>query len=123
MAVLGGCKLIKDTFLILPLFLILFTVSAVASSSSSTTFNVTVASNGSGNYKTINEAMAAALTLSESSFVIHIKEGTCSENMEVPSDKTNIVFIGDGSTKTVVTANRSNGTSYGSMDSETLNKY
>ncbi|KAK9288258.1 hypothetical protein L1049_016708 [Liquidambar formosana] len=32
------------------------------------------------------------------------KEGTYSENVEVPSDKSNIVFIGDGSTKIVVTA-------------------
>jgi pectinesterase len=39
--------------------------------------------------------------------VIYVKEGIYDENVEIPSYKTNIVMLGDGSDSTIITGNRS----------------
>lgn len=72
--------------------------------------NVVVAQDGSGNYKTIQEAVTAASKRSGSSrYVIYIKAGTYKENIEVGSKLTNIMFMGDGIGKTIVTGSKSVG--------------
>ncbi|KAJ9168117.1 hypothetical protein P3X46_019679 [Hevea brasiliensis] len=68
--------------------------------------NVVVAADGSGNYQTVGEAVAAAPAGSSSRYIIRIKAGAYRENVEVPSRKTNIMFVGDGRTTTVITGNR-----------------
>ncbi|KAG0469945.1 hypothetical protein HPP92_016047 [Vanilla planifolia] len=69
--------------------------------------HVTVAADGSGDYRTITEAVAAAPVKSSKRYVIRIMAGTYKENVEVPKKKTNIMFVGDGRTKTVITGSRS----------------
>ncbi|MBA0774855.1 hypothetical protein Gotri_010034 [Gossypium trilobum] len=74
--------------------------------SSSVTPNVVVAADGSGNFKTVSEAVAKAPEKSSKRYIIRIKAGVYRENVEVPKKKSNIMFIGDGRTKTIITGSR-----------------
>ncbi|CAL5084673.1 unnamed protein product [Urochloa decumbens] len=69
--------------------------------------NLVVAKDGSGNFTTVAEAVAAAPNNSEARFVIYIKAGGYFENVEVGPEKTNLMFVGDGMWKTVIKASRS----------------
>ncbi|KAH9608930.1 hypothetical protein KSS87_002789 [Heliosperma pusillum] len=75
-------------------------------SGNATKFNLVVAKDGSGNFTTIGEAVAAAPNKSDSRYVIYIKAGAYFENVEVDKKKTNIMFLGDGIGKTIIKANR-----------------
>ncbi|KAI3727387.1 hypothetical protein L1987_67201 [Smallanthus sonchifolius] len=75
--------------------------------SGTVTANVVVAADGSGNYKTVAAAVAAAPSKSSTRYVIRIKAGVYRENVEVPTAKTNIMFIGDGRKNTIITGSRS----------------
>lgn len=68
--------------------------------------DVVVAADGSGNFKTVSEAVAAAPLKSSKRYVIKIKAGVYRENVEVPKKKTNIMFLGDGRTNTIITGSR-----------------
>ncbi|CAN0885571.1 Probable pectinesterase/pectinesterase inhibitor 40 [Linum grandiflorum] len=71
-----------------------------------TKFDLVVAKDGTGNFTTISEAVAAAPNSSHTRFVIYIKTGAYFENVEVDKKKMRLMFIGDGIGKTVVKANR-----------------
>ncbi|KAM7478253.1 hypothetical protein LguiA_026466 [Lonicera macranthoides] len=72
--------------------------------------NVVVAQDGSGNYKTVAEAVAAAGKRAGSGrYVIYIKAGTYQENVEVGSKLKNIMFLGDGIGRTIITGSKSVG--------------
>ncbi|KAL6657372.1 hypothetical protein ACP70R_005152 [Stipagrostis hirtigluma subsp. patula] len=66
-----------------------------------------VAKDGSGNFTTVGDAVAAAPNNSETRYVIYIKAGGYFENVEVGPEKTNLMFVGDGMWKTVIKASRS----------------
>ncbi|PPS20182.1 hypothetical protein GOBAR_AA00384 [Gossypium barbadense] len=70
-----------------------------------TEFDLIVALDGSGNFTTIGDAVAAA-PIHSYEFVIYIKAGAYLENIEVEMEKTMVMFVGDGIGKTVVKANR-----------------
>lgn len=56
-----------------------------------------------GGHRTIQEAVnAAPSNLTDKKFVIHIKEGVYEEIIRVPLDKKNLVFLGDGIGKTII---------------------
>ncbi|KAL4584487.1 hypothetical protein LXL04_009089 [Taraxacum kok-saghyz] len=69
--------------------------------------DVVVATDCSGNYRTVAEAVAAAPSHSSRRYVIRIKAGVYHENVEVPATKTNIMFVGDGRKNTIITGSRS----------------
>ncbi|GLT84405.1 hypothetical protein SLE2022_026380 [Rubroshorea leprosula] len=70
--------------------------------------NVVVAQDGSGNFKTVNEAITAASKRSGSGrYVIYVKQGTYSENVEIGSKLNNIMLVGDGIGKTIITGSKS----------------
>lgn len=73
---------------------------------STVTADVTVAADGSGNYLTVAAAVAAAPEGSSRRYVIRIKAGVYRENVEIPKKKTNLMFVGDGRTTTIITASR-----------------
>ena len=57
-----------------------------------------------GCYKTVQEAVNAAPdNAGAKKFVIHIKEGIYEETVRIPLEKKNVVFLGDGMGKTVIT--------------------
>ncbi|MQL80210.1 hypothetical protein Taro_012652 [Colocasia esculenta] len=68
--------------------------------------DVVVAADGSGNYRTVAAAVAAAPEKSSRRYVIGIKAGTYRENVDVPKKKTNIMFVGDDRTTTIITGSR-----------------
>lgn len=68
--------------------------------------NVTVAIDGSGDFKSINKALEKVPQNNEKPFVIYIKEGVYPEYVEVTKDMTYVVFVGDGGKKTRITGNK-----------------
>lgn len=79
-----------------------------------------VAADGSGNFTSVQEAVDFAPNNSEYRTFIYVKEGTYEENVEIPSYKTNIVLLGDGSDVTVITGNRSVGDGWTTFRSATV---
>ncbi|KAK1301518.1 putative pectinesterase/pectinesterase inhibitor 17 [Acorus calamus] len=79
------------------------------SSSAASQADIVVAQDGSGNYKTISEAIAAASTVRSGTnrFVIHVKSGVYSENANIPQSMINLMLVGDGIDATAVTGSRS----------------
>ncbi|KAJ6686105.1 PECTINESTERASE [Salix purpurea] len=72
--------------------------------------NIVVARDGSGNVKTIKEAVDAASKRSGTGrYVIYVKAGTYIENVEVGKKVKNVMFVGDGMGKTIVTGSKSVG--------------
>jgi len=69
--------------------------------------DVTVATDGSGDFRTINEALAKVPRKSAATYVMYVKAGTYREYVSVPRNVTNLVVIGDGATRTVVTGSKS----------------
>ena len=74
---------------------------------SKTAVTVTVTADGTGNYKTVQEAVNAAPVKESKPFVIHIKAGRYEGNIIVPKSKPNLVFEGEGAQTTILSWNRS----------------
>lgn len=68
--------------------------------------HLTVAQDGSGDYKTIQEAVNAVPKKNETRFVIHVKAGTYNETVLLDKSKWNVLMYGDGKTKTIVTGSK-----------------
>ncbi|KAG5622861.1 hypothetical protein H5410_008079 [Solanum commersonii] len=67
--------------------------------------NVVVAKDGSGNYKTLLEAVTSAPDNSNTRYVIYVKKGIYKENVEIGKKKKNIMLVGDGMDATIITGN------------------
>ncbi|WZZ84317.1 hypothetical protein YC2023_112896 [Brassica napus] len=63
-------------------------------------FNLMVAQDGTGNFTTINAAVSAAPNSSATRYIYP------NVNVEIPNKKTMIMFVGDGTGRTVIKANR-----------------
>ncbi|KAK7258950.1 hypothetical protein RIF29_24543 [Crotalaria pallida] len=86
---------------------------------------VVVNPNGSGNFKTINDAVAAAPNNTVSSngfFVIHVVAGVYEEYVSIPQNKQYLMMIGDGIDKTIITGNRSIGGNWTTYNCATFGK-
>ncbi|PON61939.1 Pectinesterase inhibitor domain containing protein [Parasponia andersonii] len=65
--------------------------------------DVVVAKDGSGKYKTVNEALKDIPKKNSKTFVIYIKQGVYAEQVFLDKHMTNVMMIGDGPTKTKIT--------------------
>lgn len=65
-------------------------------------YNAVVDCNGSGDYLTVGEAIAAAPAGSETPWLILVKRGDYKELVEIPADKPNIHLIGQGRDLTTI---------------------
>lgn len=65
--------------------------------------DVVVAKDGSGKYKTVNEALKDIPKKNNKTFVIYIKQGVYNEKVLLDKHMTNVMMIGDGPTKTKIT--------------------
>lgn len=63
----------------------------------------TVAKDGSGDFKTIQEAVNAVRDLSEVQVPIYIKNGIYKEKLVIPSQKSKISLIGENKEQTIIT--------------------
>lgn len=73
--------------------------------------DLVVAKDGSGNYMTISEAVAASVKQRSGStnrFVIYVKRGVYKENVEIKKSMKNLMLIGDGIDTTIVTGSKNN---------------
>jgi pectinesterase len=73
---------------------------------------LTVAQDGSGDYKTIQGAVNAVRDLSQEQVTIYIKPGTYHEKLVIPSWKTKIRLVGESNTNTIITNNDYSGKDY-----------
>ncbi|KAF7808653.1 pectinesterase [Senna tora] len=74
--------------------------------------DVVVAKDGSGNYKTIAEGVAAAAKMSGGGgrrVVVHVKGGVYAENVEIKRTMKNLMIVGDGIGVTIVTGSKNAG--------------
>ena len=69
--------------------------------------NAVVAKDGSGKYRTLSAAISAAPKNSKGRYVIYVKAGVYNEQVEIKSN--NIMLVGDGIGKTVITGSKSVG--------------
>ncbi|CAN4102760.1 unnamed protein product [Withania somnifera] len=65
--------------------------------------NAVVAQDGSGDYQTLAEAVAAAPDKSKKRYVIYVKKGIYKENVELSKKKMNLMIVGDGMNSTIIT--------------------
>jgi pectinesterase len=87
---------------------------------------VVVSKDGSGNFTTINDAVAAApnntINATNGYFLIFIKEGVYEEYVSIPQNKAYLMMIGDGINQTVITGNHSVGDGWTTFNSPTFGK-
>ncbi|KAK8941753.1 putative pectinesterase/pectinesterase inhibitor 12 [Platanthera guangdongensis] len=81
---------------------------------------LTVAADGSGNFRTVGEAVAVARNNSEDRTIIIVRAGVYEENVEIPLNKTNIALLGEGSNVTFIRGNRSVGDGWTTFRSATV---
>lgn len=68
--------------------------------------NATVAKDGSGNFTSINSALAAIPANYEGRYVIYVKAGVYEETVTVTKKMVNITIYGDGSQKSIITGSK-----------------
>ncbi|KAG6507094.1 pectinesterase-like [Zingiber officinale] len=88
--------------------------------------NIVVAQDGSGNFRTIREALDAAArsqNRASSRFVIYVKAGVYDEILQVISSLNNLVMIGDGIGRTIITGSRSVANGYTTLSSATFSVF
>lgn len=66
----------------------------------------TVAADGSGDFKTVQEAIAAVPEKNSSPILIHVKPGTYAGPFIVPKSKPHITLLGDDTSTTILTWDR-----------------
>ncbi|KAK2978808.1 hypothetical protein RJ640_006770 [Escallonia rubra] len=83
--------------------------------------NVVVAKDGSGNFKTVGEAVAAASKRTGTArHVIYVKAGIYNENVVIGNKLKNIMLVGDGMGKTIITGSKSVGGGSTTFNSATV---
>lgn len=75
----------------------------LATSLHAANYDFVVASDGSGNFKTVQEAINAVPDFRKNETCIFIKNGTYKEKLVLPASKTNVVFVGEDRDRTILT--------------------
>ena len=70
---------------------------------SQTTYDFIVARDGSGNFRTIQEAITACRDYAERQYLIFVKNGMYNEKLLIPTWKTHITIIGQNVDSTIIT--------------------
>lgn len=66
-------------------------------------YDMVVAADGTGDFKTVQEAFNTVVFLKKTETKIFIKNGTYKEKLELPKDKNNITLIGENREKVILT--------------------
>ena len=94
------------------LFFLIFSFSLSSAQVQVAAAPITVALDGSGNFKTIQEAINSVRDLSRADVKIYIKKGTYNEKLVIPSWKTHIHLIGEDKKNTIITGDDFSGKPY-----------
>ena len=86
-------------------FLFADAVSAQTGNPQQYKYVFTVAKDGSGDYKYIQDAIDAMRVYPLAPITLHIKNGIYNEKIELPSDNTDVIFIGESVDKTIINFN------------------
>lgn len=86
-----------------PLLVALLVTSAACAQQTTYPSRFTVAQDGSGDFKTIQEAVFAVRDLSQQQVTVFIKKGVYREKLVIPSWKTNISLVGESRDSTIIT--------------------
>lgn len=87
---------------------------------------VLVSPYGNANHTSIGDAIAAApnnSTPQDGYFLIYVREGYYEEYVIVPKEKKNILLVGDGINKTIITGNHSVIDGWTTFNSSTFGNY
>jgi pectinesterase len=84
-------------------FLLTFTTFSALAQTQTFPTSFTVAKDGSGDFKTIQEAVNSVRDWSEVQVPIYIKNGTYKEKLVIPAQKSRISLIGEDKMKTIIT--------------------
>ncbi|WP_210518045.1 pectinesterase family protein [Hymenobacter terricola] len=90
--------------------LVLLTTSAVHAQTPSKARPIIVAQDGSGTYRTVQEAVDAVPNQSQETVTIFIKKGTYREKLVVPALKVHIKMVGEDEDQTILTYDDHSGT-------------
>lgn len=90
---------------LLHLFVLIFSVNAVKAENENNPdkYDFIVAADGTGNFKTIQEAIMAVPDIRKKRTTIFIKNGIYKEKLVLPESKSNVTFIGESVEKTIIT--------------------
>ncbi|MVN20017.1 pectinesterase family protein [Mucilaginibacter arboris] len=88
-------------FLRLLFIVLLFAANAVKAQQKQ--YDFVVAKDGSGNFKTVQEAINAVPALRKQTTTVFIKNGIYKEKLTLPTNKTMVKFIGENVGKTIIT--------------------
>lgn len=81
----------------------LFTAAAQTGNPQQYKYVFTVAKDGSGEYKYIQDAIDAMRVYPLAPITLYIKNGTYNEKIELPANNTDVTFIGESMDKTIIT--------------------
>ena len=87
---------------------------------------VIVSHYGIDNYTSIGDAIAAAPNNTKPEdgyFLVYVREGLYEEYVVIPKEKKNILLVGDGINKTIITGNHSVIDGWTTFNSSTFGKY
>jgi pectinesterase len=84
-------------------FAIMIAVARVAAQPATYPTSFTVAQDGTGNFRTIQEAINAVRDLSQQRVTIYIRNGIYHEKLVIPSWKTMIALVGQSEDSTIIT--------------------
>ena len=86
-------------------FVFLFVVSAFSQTSNPQQYKYvfTVAKDGSGDYKYIQDAIDAMRVYPLATITLYIKNGVYNEKIELPANNTDVTFVGESVEKTIFT--------------------
>ncbi len=92
-------------FILLVLFTFSFYTIAQTGNPQQYKYIFTVAKDGTGDYKFIQEAIDAMRVYPLARITLYIKNGVYNEKIELPDDNTDVTFIGESVEKTIITFN------------------
>jgi pectinesterase len=92
-------------FILLVLFTFPFYTTAQTGNPQQYKYIFTVAKDGTGDYKFIQEAIDAMRVYPLARITLYIKNGVYNEKIELPDDNTDVTFIGESVEKTIITFN------------------